>query len=127
MRGLKSFIIVVFFIMMLFGCSTANNNLIYDEEEVNNFSISFHNDTNMIACYFLYWVDHDFDNHPYPANMAGGELAPGQTNVLENKYPCGHWVIRWSGCRSDDFEVVRELMIDDSVREVLSTPLGDQY
>ena len=76
------------------------------------------------------WIDHDFKtssffNTPYPAPMAGGELNPGERNTVNNGYSPGMWAVIWSDCWNSTWSSKRVLNISDSIRKIITTPMGD--
>ena len=58
------------------------------------FNVQFDNPTDKKVEYLFYWIDHPF-KQATPANMAGGELQPGESHQLEYKYKCGEYFVRW--------------------------------
>lgn len=59
------------------------------------FRVEFYNDTDKQLEVFLDWASHSFPEHPWPFNVAGGEIAPGETWPLQDDYLCGDYFIRW--------------------------------
>ena len=107
------------------GCASKSN--IKLSEEKPTFNILFENDTNMLSCYILYWYDHGLDSN-VPAPMCGGELKPGDSNLVEQNYPVGLWSIYWSGCANSEWSNHRELVMDYVTDDffITTTPLMDK-
>lgn len=63
-------------------------------------TIHVYNDTDYRLVYLLYHVDHDIQNYPYPANIAGGEIASNDIHKLNYHHPPGRYFIRWMACDS---------------------------
>lgn len=112
----------IFFTILLISCATTAPPV-----DDGNFSIRFFNDTEETMCYWLWWVDHNFENIPGPANMAGGELQPWQDRLLESRYPYGEWQIEWDMCpiRSPLTTIIRHVFIQSP--KVVSTPNADFF
>jgi len=110
---------VCFLFLILFSC-VATKQVIVEE----GFSITFYNDTKDTACYTLYWFDHGLD-FSGPAPMCGGELGPGKSNEVSNRYKAGAWGIIWFDCWHQTWTVERPLIITSDVHQLITSPIGD--
>jgi len=61
----------------------------------NFWNVAFENTTDQKVVYLFYWVDHPFD-YSLPANLAGGELDPGEYHQVEYDYLFGEYFVIWS-------------------------------
>ena len=59
------------------------------------FSVKFINTTDHKVDYLFNWVSHPY-KYFKSINMAGGELDPGETIQLKDKYKCGTYYVLWS-------------------------------
>jgi hypothetical protein len=120
--------LLVLLAMFTWGCTSQNINKAANEfsDEPNRFNVLFKNDTNLVACYILYWWDHGMGDRQ-PAPMCGGELKPGDSNIVEQNYPKGVWSIYWSGCANSEWKDHRELSMEHIVNDffITTTPLMD--
>lgn len=115
----KTHIVFILFTMFfLLSCAT-----IPTSDRIG-FDITFKNNTNMLACYLLYWFDHGFESQG-PAAMCGGELQPGASNEVKNGYSPGTWAISWYDCRGGDWSFERPLYVTKNIRQITTTPIGD--
>ena len=104
-------------IFILTGCS-------FLQIQKPGFDITFYNDTDNLACYLLQWHSHGFAQQS-PASMCGGELDPGDVNIVENGYSPGLWEIHWYSCRNSNWSDSRMLIIDDDIHHLKTTPSKD--
>ena len=57
-------------------------------------NVEFKNTTDVKVIYIFNWIDHPYD-HPYPINLAGGELDPGKSHRPEYDYLPGEYMVTW--------------------------------
>jgi len=87
-----------------------------------DFNIEIQNNTDLVAVYWLYHVDHPFrDEYPAPFNFAGGELQPGKTSELIKKRQPGIYIFKWTVYKDYkvDFEWIEQKNVGPEVEKVI--------
>lgn len=84
------------------------------------FNIKLINPNNEKVLYNIYWGDHNFKDHPFPIEMAGGELGPGEQSEIKGNYPGKHWAIIWrkSGEKKEFFyelPITEKTALDETI------------
>jgi len=91
------------------------------------FDIEIQNNTDLTAVYWIYHVDHPFrDEYPAPFNIAGGELRPGKSSLIENRDP-GIYIFKWAIYRDYAIETegIEQKKVGAAVQKVvLNIPEG---
>ncbi len=67
------------------------------------FHVEIKNDSDKMIYYWMYWLDHNWDQVVGPANIAGGELNAGQSSQSEFNFPAGKYVIVWMSPDAKDY------------------------
>ena len=60
-----------------------------------DFKIQVTNPTDSKLLYYIYWVDHDWPNTPFPASIMGGELEAGKSHDSGYSYKEGTYTVVW--------------------------------
>jgi hypothetical protein len=69
-------------------------------------SITLHNPYAYWVIYHIEWMDHPFDEYPYNAQMAGGELGAG--GFYTYRAPCGMWTVSFHKLDYDYYKTFEE-------------------
>ena len=84
-------------LMILLGAFAGCSYKFLQRQESERVSFIMENDTEYLAIYLIFWVDHPHRaQYPNPLNIAGGELQPSAVNHIESTYPSGTFEIRWN-------------------------------
>jgi len=84
---MKTTTIISLLLCVLIGIATAQTKC---EITIKNL------DTEGKLIYFLYWVDHPWQNeYPLPFHFAGGELKAEAEITLSHPRPAGEYIIEW--------------------------------